>query len=157
MGGEQRPAGVVLRLLTRGLVWGWVAILAVVAHSRVATVWPNNVTLWADAYQAAPSRPRVLLNYGAALDRAGRPEEALRFYFEAVRLMPFRRDAHISAYRQLAAANIAVSQARVSPAVTAAGLKAAGCVPIEGHAHDRSVQDIQALRTTWHCLGRIDY
>jgi tetratricopeptide (TPR) repeat protein len=54
-------------------------------------VWADPVTLWRDAAQKAPSIWQAHLSLGAALQEAGRCQEAVGAYEQAIRLAPRRQ------------------------------------------------------------------
>jgi tetratricopeptide (TPR) repeat protein len=62
-------------------LYGWGTIL----RNRV---WGTELTLWQDAAEKSPNKPRVLYNLGHALADQGRYEEALSAYQAAVRYKP---------------------------------------------------------------------
>ena len=128
---------------------GWVALLAAHSQHRVATVWTSDLSLWADAMTTASSRPRVLINYGSALDHAGYAHLAVGAYQQALMELLGRHDAHRVAYQQLAAANMALSPARVPPEVTREGLRLAGCTTPERHE--------EGPYRLWTCHGKRTY
>jgi tetratricopeptide (TPR) repeat protein len=64
-----------------------VSLLAARTYAR-NEVWGDTFTLWRDATEKAPANPRAWLNAGNAAMRAGRNDEARRFYLESVRLSP---------------------------------------------------------------------
>lgn len=67
------------------------AVLAVpligITRERNA-VWKDGVSLWGDAAAKAPDSARVQMNYGVALMRTGRSQEAERRFRETIRLAP---------------------------------------------------------------------
>lgn len=66
---------------------------AVLTHVQ-ASVWRSDVTLWANAVQHAPLKPRPALNYGAALLLDGQTVKGIWYLRHADRLS---RQAHIPA------------------------------------------------------------
>ena len=67
--------------------------LAFLARER-NLVWADPVALWRDTVAKAPSNPRAQLNFGSALERQGRHEEALEVYRRLLKLAPDYRLAH---------------------------------------------------------------
>jgi tetratricopeptide (TPR) repeat protein len=72
--------------------WAGVAVaVALAAGLGTATylrnhVWQSALALWKDASEKAPRKPRIWVNYGTALHFAGRFEEAVKAYDQALAL-----------------------------------------------------------------------
>jgi len=66
--------------------WLPIAVVAIVClvsafcARRYVQVWESELTLWRHAAAHAPRKPRPMLNYGVALLRAGRRDEATRAF-----------------------------------------------------------------------------
>lgn len=58
-------------------------LLASVTRARV-WVWHDERTIWEDAIQYAPQKPRVLLNYGRQLEAIGDRDGARTLYYRAL-------------------------------------------------------------------------
>jgi protein O-mannosyl-transferase len=69
-----------------------VAALAVLTFYR-NEVWRSAISLWQDAVTKSPGKPRTLINLGVALQRAGRLDEAIEHYCEALRIDPASQTA----------------------------------------------------------------
>ncbi|HZZ85251.1 MAG TPA: tetratricopeptide repeat protein [Anaeromyxobacteraceae bacterium] len=83
----------------RGRVLFLGAGLALAAGLSAATyarneVWATPLSLWADAAAKSPGKSRPQNNLGAALDAAGRDDEALPHVLAAIRLDPGNAEAH---------------------------------------------------------------
>ena len=83
---------VVQRLTIEHPAWKWQTIaamsvftvaLSVVARTR-SLVWKDGLTLWADAYAKDDGSPKILNNYGVALNMAKRYDEALGMFDHAL-------------------------------------------------------------------------
>ncbi len=59
-----------------------------------AGVWQNSITLFSHALEVTPENAVAHINLGAALEQAGRADEALPHYIEALRIDPGRAQAH---------------------------------------------------------------
>jgi Flp pilus assembly protein TadD len=78
-GRARSVAGAVLVTVTLG------ALLA--ATWQRNEIWGSRLALWADAAKKSPAKARARANHGHALRAAGRPDEALREYIAALRLV----------------------------------------------------------------------
>ena len=63
------------------------AALALVAHSQAA-YWKDSETLWTQTLARTSDNPMAELNLGAAVNKLGRAEEALRHFRRALQLQP---------------------------------------------------------------------
>ncbi len=81
-----RRAGALLAVLL-------IALLSVAARQQVGT-WKNGVTLWERVLATGGSSTVSHNNLGVALEKAGRLDEAVAQYAEAVRLEPRHAKAH---------------------------------------------------------------
>jgi Tfp pilus assembly protein PilF len=75
----------------RGWIVAGAAGIAVAAVLGTATwyrneVWQSALSLWKDASEKSPGKPRIWVNYGTALHFAGRYDEAVKAYDKAVAL-----------------------------------------------------------------------
>ena len=59
--------------------------LGMSTHAR-AQVWRSNLTLWTDATQKAPQKPRPFINLGLAQEEAGDMDAAMRTYTTSLTL-----------------------------------------------------------------------
>ena len=59
-----------------------------------AGVWQNSITLFSHALEVTPKNVVAQINLGAALEQAGRPDEARAHYEEALAIEPTRAQAH---------------------------------------------------------------
>lgn len=66
-------------------------MLGWVSASR-GLVWQTNETLWLDAVQKAPYKPRALINYGETIEWRGAVEPALLLYKRAYAAIRWRQD-----------------------------------------------------------------
>jgi hypothetical protein len=82
-------------------VWALVVILAVLSARRVPT-YADNLTLWSAAITIAPTKPRVLINYGAELVIANRLNDA-QAAFTRARAQTFLPTVRPEEYRRLRA------------------------------------------------------
>lgn len=57
-------------------------------------VWRDSVTLYRDSAEKSPKKPRPRFNLALALQRQGKPEQALPHYFEVLRLKPDYKTTH---------------------------------------------------------------
>ena len=62
---------------------GFVLVMAGLARQRTL-VWKDGITLWADAYAQDDGSPKILNNYGVALNIAKRYPEALAMFDSAL-------------------------------------------------------------------------
>ena len=74
-------------------------LAAIVVTLGAATVRRNSdyrseLVMWSDTIAKRPGNPRAHLNLGNALDRLGKPNEAMAQFSEAVRLKPDYAEAH---------------------------------------------------------------
>jgi protein O-mannosyl-transferase len=69
-----------------------VAALAVLTFCR-NEVWRSPISLWQDAVSKSPGKTRALINLGVALHGAGRLDEAIERYCEALRIDPENQTA----------------------------------------------------------------
>ena len=53
-------------------------------------VWQSDMTVWENAVQQAPRKPRALINYAVTLEAAGRLSDALSYYQRGYREMEQR-------------------------------------------------------------------
>lgn len=74
----------------------WLGLLACATHLR-AQVWTSDGTLWEDAIQQAPLKPRPWINVGLAREQRGDWPGALAAYQTALALAPQPR---LSPYQQ---------------------------------------------------------
>jgi Tfp pilus assembly protein PilF len=72
-----------------------VIVCAVMAHAQVLT-WRDSATLWRNALDVAPKNCRAHVGLADALMEAGRSDEAIDHYVEAVRLAPRAASIHNS-------------------------------------------------------------
>ena len=94
------PACIILA--GRRLKPDWLKIPALIAALSVCvvwtydrnTVWRDEVALWQDCARKSPGKARPHYNLGLALEAAGRPEEAIRSYLQAVRIDPDYAEAY---------------------------------------------------------------
>ncbi|MBI4474800.1 MAG: tetratricopeptide repeat protein [Acidobacteria bacterium] len=82
----------------------WAAVIAVVVVFSVMTiqrntVWANSISLWSDAKQKSPGKPRPHFNLGQAYQEAQRMKEAIEEYQHALAI---KADIH-AAYSNIAA------------------------------------------------------
>jgi tetratricopeptide (TPR) repeat protein len=56
-------------------------------------VWGNEVGLWLDVVAKSPEKPRPYNNLGHALNKAGRPWEAIPYFQRALEIAPYYSDA----------------------------------------------------------------
>ena len=89
------------RLLSNqsGSVLGWAACGFAVVALAVLTIQRNRdyisvVAIWQDTVAKCPNNPRAHYSLGVALGQAGRIEEAIAHYEQALRLKPDYADAH---------------------------------------------------------------
>lgn len=75
------------------LLLGW----ASVTHARART-WQNNLTLWTDAGEKAPRRPRAFINIGIARELVGDWQGAEQAYLQAIVLSG---QPHLTRYQQV--------------------------------------------------------
>jgi tetratricopeptide (TPR) repeat protein len=80
---RRRSAAAVLRLGVASLV----LVLSVLTHVR-ARVWDSEISLWSDVVAKSPRKLRPRFDLGLAFQQAGRNEEAIAQYEEALRLEP---------------------------------------------------------------------
>ena len=88
------PACIILA--GRRLKSGWLKIPALIVALAVCAVWTternavwrDEVGLWQDCARKSTGKARPHYNLGLALEAAGRPEEAIRSYLQAVRIDP---------------------------------------------------------------------
>ncbi len=73
-----------------------VALLVLLALQTAARnrIWANELTLWGDAVEKAPTMRRAHANYGRALQMDGRDDEALDAYRKAIEIDPRHGDAY---------------------------------------------------------------
>ncbi len=64
-----------------------ILVLSLLTHAR-ARVWDTEISLWSDVVAKSPRKLRPRFNLGLALQQAGRSEEAIAQYEEALRLEP---------------------------------------------------------------------
>lgn len=81
-----------------GRIWLATAALIVLAALFCCTVrqvghWRNSITLFQYTVDAYPNNPLAHNNLGVALEAAGRKEEAVAHYLEALRIQPYYVDA----------------------------------------------------------------
>lgn len=77
------------------------SVLVIVAGHAYGTrvrseVWSTSESLWSDAARKNPDSGRTLLNYGLTLMEKGDYQEALRYYEEALALLPYYSYIHIN-------------------------------------------------------------
>jgi protein O-mannosyl-transferase len=97
-------APVVAVTLAAAWLWhgrGLLVLLAAAAGLGALTVWRNHdyrseVAIWEDTVAKTPGSARARYNLGAALDAAGRRDDAMRAYREALRLEPRYAAAHFN-------------------------------------------------------------
>ena len=93
-----------------GLTLACVAVLMAARTHAYATVWRSEVSLWRHAVSHAPLKPRPWINYGVALTRVGRYDEARQAWTIAVQMADGAHvpwwDAAVS--RQLGRTNLAI-------------------------------------------------
>ncbi len=83
-------------LLTRYLQFKKLVIACVVIYASVlgyqtymrTKVWTDSFSLWNDASKKYPGNSVIILNRGIALEKNGKPEEALKDYFRSAELNP---------------------------------------------------------------------
>jgi tetratricopeptide (TPR) repeat protein len=76
------------------------ALLVALTFAR-NEVWRSPLSLWQDALAKSPSKPRVHVNMGTALNRLGRADEAIAHYCKALSLDPDYRMARINLDRAM--------------------------------------------------------
>ena len=86
-------------LLSKRRLWAIIISLSIIIFLGTATylrnrAWQDGITLWSDVVSKSPHNPRAHNNLGIALDAEGRSEEALRHYYEALRINPKNAKAH---------------------------------------------------------------
>jgi tetratricopeptide (TPR) repeat protein len=89
----------IFSLLSEKKSWAVTISVVIVVTLGTATylrnrVWENNVTLWMDVLSKNPENYRAHNNLGNALKERGGLNEALRHYYEALRIKPDFGDAH---------------------------------------------------------------
>lgn len=95
----------------------WLLLLAVQTHRQVRT-FRSDMQLWGQAVQMAPEKPRPRLNYGLALLRAGRFDEAERAFLETLALVD---QPHVPAWDRREARDAATRNLMVVPVMKAMG------------------------------------
>ncbi len=92
---RKKPPG---RTPLLGKVLAAVAVLALVVYAGVTRqqtrVWRDSLTLGFHAVAAGPTSPKIHYNLGLALSQAGRYDEAVPHYRDALRLKPDHAKAH---------------------------------------------------------------
>lgn len=73
-----------------------VSLLLSVATYKRNLVWRDPVTLWGDVVTKAPGNSRGQNNFGEALEKLGKIDEAIRHYSGAVQIDPEYVDAHFN-------------------------------------------------------------
>ncbi len=86
-------------LLSKKRLWAIIIFISIIVSLGTATylrnrIWQDGVTLWSDVVSKNPENPRAHNNFGIALDAEGRSEEALRHYYETLRIKPDHASAH---------------------------------------------------------------
>jgi Flp pilus assembly protein TadD len=86
-------------LLSKKRLWAIIISLSIIVSLGKATylrnmIWQDGVTLWSDVVSKNPENHRAHYNFGVALDAEGRSEEALRHYYETLRIKPDHASAH---------------------------------------------------------------
>lgn len=113
--------------MARRLIVLWMVLLLPVTAHRVF-IWQNNLSLWANAVQEAPLKPRSLINYAEMLDRIGETDQALGYFRKAFEVTRWRTDQRSSISRLYAAADLVhVLAARREYAEVWKVLQASGC------------------------------
>ena len=77
---------------------GCALVVCFVLTARQIEVWRSPLTLWANAIEQAPDKPRPVINYAVALMTAGRFEEADRWF---VRAMALAYQPHVPPWDQM--------------------------------------------------------
>ncbi|MGA2604403.1 MAG: tetratricopeptide repeat protein [Verrucomicrobiia bacterium] len=85
-----KQQGVVLGCVASGFV---VALLAFLTIQRNQD-YKSEMTIWQDTVEKSPNNPRAHGNLGLALEQAGRVQEAIRHYEQALRINPDYAEAH---------------------------------------------------------------
>ena len=79
------------------LIAGTAALLLLGALTFMRNeVWRTHVSLWSDALAKSPRKPRVYVNLGQALHLAGRVDEAISRYCQALALNPRHVQARVN-------------------------------------------------------------
>ena len=90
----------ILRVAFLGAFAAGTVALASVAHGQTR-VWRDSVTLFEHASRVTPGNPIIENHYGAALQRLGRHEEAIRHYRRALRFDATNARTHSNLGRAL--------------------------------------------------------
>lgn len=91
--------------MAKRLILIWVLFLLPSTGHRVF-VWGNNLTLWADAAQVSPVKPRSLINYAEMLDRKGDADQALIYFRRAFAATTWRTDQRSNISKLYAATDL---------------------------------------------------
>ena len=75
-------------------LWGAVALGLLVTTARRNDEYASEISIWRTAAERRPENARAHNNLGQALDRAGRPDEAMRCYERALALQPRYPETH---------------------------------------------------------------
>ncbi|TWT46261.1 Tetratricopeptide repeat protein [Phycisphaerae bacterium RAS1] len=80
------------------VVAAWAAIIALLAGLtwRQTGVWHDTASLWTHAVRVSPDSSNAQNGYGYVLMTAGRLDEAIPHFREAVRIRPGNREAHLN-------------------------------------------------------------
>jgi Flp pilus assembly protein TadD len=92
-------AYLVFYFLSRRRSWAILIPVVVIISLGTATylrnrAWQDGITLWSDVVSKSPHNPRAHNNLGNVLDAQGQSEEAMRHYYEALRINPKNAKAH---------------------------------------------------------------
>lgn len=83
---------------TRVVLAGWVGMIALLAILtwQQTRVWRDTRSLWTHAVRVSPDSSNAQNGYGYVLLNAGKLDEAIAHFREAVRIRPSNREAHLN-------------------------------------------------------------
>ena len=90
------------------LIWAWLVSLPLATAARVQ-MWQGDVPLWASAAALAPYKPRVLLNYGTALEHQKSSDpRVFVLYVRAAQFIDLRPNQRTKLMHEFAEQNLGV-------------------------------------------------